>query len=71
MTTVHMRHVRQADLCASGTRAWFKHHGINYTDFLNNGVDSEVLLKLDDHFANLVVAKAKEEQLKEVSDGQG
>ena len=73
MTTVRIRHVRQANLCASGTRAWFERHNINYTDFLKNGIDAEVILALGDHFGNTVVAKAQEEEaqqkLKEAANG--
>jgi arsenate reductase-like glutaredoxin family protein len=71
MTTVRIRHVRQANLCASGTRAWFERHNINYPDFLKNGIDAEAILALGDHFGNVVVSKAKEEEakLKEASNG--
>ena len=73
MTTVRIKHVRQAKLCASGTRVWFQRHGIDYTDFLKNGIDAEKILTLGDHFGNTVVALAQKEEeeqrLKEAING--
>lgn len=63
MTTVRVRHIRQANLCAPGTREWFKRHDLDYTDFLKNGIDAEKVLQLNDHFGNQVVAKAREEEV--------
>jgi hypothetical protein len=72
VTTVRIRHVRQANLCASGTRAWFQRYNIDYTHFLKHGIDAEVLIATGDHFAHVVVEKAKAEegaQLKEAKNG--
>jgi len=59
---VHMRHIRQARLCAHGARTWWKHNGLSWSDFLSNGIDSEVLLKTGDPRAATVVKMAREEQ---------
>jgi len=62
MTMVYVRHIRQANLCASGTRTWFARHCLDYSAFLKDGIDADKILALGDHFGNTVVAKAKEEE---------
>lgn len=71
MTTVRIRHIRQAGYCASGTRVWFQRHNIDYTDFLKNGIDAEKILAVGDHLGTVVVekARAEEQQLKEAGNG--
>lgn len=71
MTTVRIKHIRQAGFCASGTRAWFERYNIDYTDFLKNGIDAERILAVGDHFGNVCVekARAEEQQLKEAGNG--
>lgn len=71
MTTVRIKHIRQANYCASGTRAWFERYGLDYTDFLKNGIDAERILAVGDHFGLVVVerARAEEQQLKEAANG--
>jgi hypothetical protein len=70
---VRVRHIRQAGYCASGTRAWFERHGLNYMEFLKNGLPAEAILARDDHLGNEVVRMARierdNEQLKEACDG--
>lgn len=70
---VRVRHIRQAGYCASGTRAWFERHGLNYMDFLKNGIAAEQITALDDHLGNEVVRMARieseQELLKEACDG--
>ena len=70
MTTVRLEHIRAIKLangkplCASGTRAWFRQHGFDWADFLNNGIDAELLRATGDHWALMAVANA------EVDDGR-
>jgi arsenate reductase-like glutaredoxin family protein len=73
MTIVRVKHIRQAGYCASGARAWFQRHGIDYPDFLKNGIDAERILAIGDHLGSVVVecAKREEQQLKEAANGQG
>ncbi len=65
MTTVYLKHIRAIDLgngkslCAPGTRDWFKRHGFNWSDFLENGIDAEKLLATGDHWAQKAVANAE------------
>lgn len=59
---VHMRHVRAAKLCAGGARRWFAMRGLNWTEFLAEGIPAKELLKTKDPFAAKVVAIARKEK---------
>ena len=59
--TVHMRHVRAANLCSRGARTWFLRHGFSWTNFLMVGYPSDVLEATKDPFAEKVVAEARKE----------
>lgn len=43
--TVRMEHCRELRYCARGVRELFARYGLDYTDFLVNGVDSGRLLE--------------------------
>lgn len=40
---VYMRHIRAANICASGARGFWKHHGLDWSDFLANGIAADTL----------------------------
>lgn len=61
MTIVRMSHIRQANLCSGGTRQWFVNHGFDWTSFLVDGIDAELLLATGDALAFRVVKIAKDE----------
>jgi hypothetical protein len=62
MTTLRIKHIRQAGYCASGTRVWFERHNINYVEFLKNGIDVEILEATGDHFALVASQLARDEE---------
>lgn len=64
---LRIHHIRQAGYCARGARAWAKRHNINYTQFLQDGIDIEVFEAIGDHFALEVCAVARKEH--EVKNG--
>ena len=45
--------------CVPQGRAWAKAHGIDFRDFVRNGVDGEVLLATGDAFGIALVAWAR------------
>lgn len=45
-------------LCAKGARRWFEQNGLDFRDFLKNGIDEEILLNVGDAFAVAVVEQA-------------
>lgn len=67
MTTpviVRMEHCRELRYCARGVRELFARYGLDYTDFLNNGIDSDKLLEATDNdgmaLAAVEVARERE-----------
>lgn len=56
---VYMHHIRKAKMCSSGTRAFFKCHGLDWGDFLKNGIACEDLAATGDKMALDVVEIAK------------
>lgn len=43
---VKMDHMRRLGYCARGVREFFSHHGLDYSKFLEEGIDSEELLRV-------------------------
>lgn len=66
ITMVHMRQVRgfaaKPGFCRRGIRTWFTQRGLDFDDFLKNGVDEEVLLASKDPLAIAVVEQAHGKQ---------
>lgn len=58
-TIVRMVHVRQAKMCSSGAREFFARHGLNWQDFLKNGINAETLRATGDAMALRVVKVAE------------
>lgn len=56
---IYMCHVREAKMCAKGTRAFFERQGWDFQEFLKNGLDAELFLKTGDAMALQVVEVAK------------
>lgn len=58
----HIRNVRgftkKPGFCARGVRNWFQRHDLDYSDFLKNGIDEEILLATNDPMARAVVEQA-------------
>lgn len=59
---VYSRHLRSCGFCLTpGGRTWFQQHGLDWKDFIRNGVEMSVLEAIDDALAKRVVAAAKKE----------
>jgi hypothetical protein len=67
MTQVFPRHVRSAQLCTRGARAWFKANDLDWSRFIVQGLPSEVLLATGDPLAARAVAAAE----REAASGRG
>ncbi len=48
---IYMSDIRNAKMCARGTRAFFILHGLDFQDFLKNGIDAEIILSTKDAMA--------------------
>jgi len=55
---IKMIHMRQAKMCSPGTRLFFMRHGLDWSDFLKNGIEEERLLNTGDSMAKQVVEVA-------------
>lgn len=64
VTFRHMRTIPgfsdKPGFCRDKSKAWAKRHGIDYRDFVRNGIDAAVLEATGDGFALALVAWARE-----------
>lgn len=58
---VRIEHIRAAGICVAGARTWAKQQGIDFRDFLNNGLPASRLEQTGEHFALKVVEIARRE----------
>lgn len=56
---IYMHHIREAKMCAKGTRQFFVDRGWDFQNFLKNGIDAEKLIETGDAMALQVVEVAK------------
>lgn len=61
MTIVTHRHARELGYCNRGLRAWFSREGMDWADFLKNGIAADVLRQHDNAMAERVIARAEGE----------
>ncbi|WP_288959811.1 hypothetical protein [uncultured Sulfitobacter sp.] len=54
---VTINDVRKAGYCAGGARGWFRANGMDFNDFLRNGIAADDFLEQGDHLAQDVVVK--------------
>lgn len=59
---VRMDDVRSVTMCSRGARAFFKRHGLDWTEFLQNGVSADKLVATDDPMALQVVEAVRGRQ---------
>lgn len=64
VTSAHLRTIpyfRAAPgFCLPKARTWFKRHGLDFRDFLDNGIPAETLLATGDGMAQALVRWARE-----------
>lgn len=53
---------RELGYCSRGIRKFCLKHGISYTTFLRDGIDSEKLLELNDSMATKIVENKRGKQ---------
>ena len=56
---VTMRHIREARMCSKGTRAFLETHGLDWNEFLKEGIDAAKLEATGDAMAIKVVKVAQ------------
>lgn len=57
-----MRHIRQCKMCSRGARDFFVRHGLDWSEFLREGLPVAALEQTGDAMALQVVAAARAEQ---------
>lgn len=57
--TVTMADCRKAGYCVAGVRRWLEANGIEWRDFVRNGVAVERVEQIDDAMSQAVIAIAK------------
>ena len=56
---IYMLDLRKTGMCARGSRAFFSAQGWDWKDFLENGIDIEIVEQANDEMANQVVEYVK------------
>ena len=59
---ITMRDIRRAKMCSIGARAFFIRHGLDWSAFLKQGIDSDKVLATGDAMAIRVVEVASGKQ---------
>lgn len=58
---LHVHHIRAARLCTKGARQWFATRGLDWNQFLAEGLDADFVRGLNDPISNQVLAAAEQE----------
>lgn len=56
---VTVNDVRRTGRCVKGLRRWAELHGLDFRDFVTNGILASKLLATDDHLAFDIIEKIK------------
>ena len=56
---VTMKHVRAANMCSRGARQWFASRGLDYNDFLKNGLPISRVDAIGDALADIIASFAR------------
>jgi len=59
MTTVTVHDLKAMAYCNRGSRPFFERHGLDWGDFVRNGIDAELLIATGDAMALRLVDVAK------------
>jgi len=56
---VYSKDLRQALYCNKGARKWFERHGLDWADFIKNGVDISEIEHIDDSMMQKIVENVR------------
>lgn len=54
--------IRKTGHCTLGAKRWFEAHNLDFRDFIQNGIEADVLLATGDALADQVVSAARAKQ---------
>lgn len=64
---VTIQDLRAARYCLAGVRPWFRRHGLDWQDFLDRGIEADVLRATGDALVEPVITQA---EARESRDGR-
>lgn len=56
---LYMEDCRRAGHCVRGVRAWFNQAGLDFRDFLKNGIAVEQIESMHDGYADQIIARKR------------
>jgi len=59
---IRMADIVDAGHCGTGARRWFHNHGLDFHDFMKNGIDADLFVEKGDDLALGVVEKKRERE---------
>lgn len=59
---ITMRDVRAAKMCSGGARRWAARHGVDWLDFVQNGIEAERILETGCPIGKRLVETARVER---------
>lgn len=68
MTIVKHADIRVLGFCNRGAREFFERHNLDWSSFVSNGIDEDVLLALNDEMATQAVEQAHKREETEGGD---
>lgn len=73
MTTVTIKHLKALNYCNRGSREWMRSQGIEWSDFLTNGIPcaEKIAEKTGDSMALRLVLYAREDERKRREEQHG
>jgi len=71
MIQVTIQDLRASRLCFQGARPWFRRHGLDWQQFLKDGLDAETLAATGDALALRVIAIAEAREAIEAEKERG
>ena len=57
---IRISDIRATGHCVTGIRRWFEGRGLDFNDFMRNGIEEETLLATGDGLAKRVIASVQE-----------
>jgi hypothetical protein len=63
---VKHEHMRALKYCNKSARPWFEQHGLDWNEFVKNGIPEEQLIATGDALALRVVERARQEWAEKV-----
>jgi hypothetical protein len=67
VTTILHRDLAAIKFCNRGARQFFERHGLDWSDFIKNGLDASRVEHIDDAMLRQVVAAARQREQKGLS----